>query len=563
MQNLIEKRIGKLNFLLIVFMLVNLLQAIYTPIHEDEAYYWVYSQDLDWGYFDHPPAVALIVKISGLLFNSILGIRFITVLLSFFVAKLVWNLIPESDRNLKNSALIYFAILISVPGYNMYSFITTPDVPLIFSFVLYLFALKRVIAKESIINAVFLGLTAAMLIYSKYHGGILIILSVIVQPKLLKSRTLYLGGLLALIFITPHLYWQYKHDFISFDYHLFQRTSGAFNIENPLGYLGSTFGILNPALMVLMLLLSFKYRRFISKDDNLYFRLFWGLLIFFFFYSFRGRIEAHWVVAAFVPMVVLLHGLLVKYNKYTKGSKYIFIISISLLLIVRVALILSPEIQKATLGKGKDYYSEIEKVVPADAKVVFFNSFQNASKYQYFFNKEAFSYNTVYYRKNQYDVENYEESFNNSKVLFKGWWNDGKLDTMRLGNGKLFRYVIIDNYTIFTKVKGNFEAFPKKLQKGEHSLSVTLHNPYDYDIDLENNDRFPLKLKLMLVNKEEKRYFVDLKYKLDKLSAKSDYEEIMSFTLGDNIPEGNYDCQIVIDYIYPQYISRKYNVEVK
>jgi hypothetical protein len=23
---------------------------------DDEAYYWVYSKFLDWGYFDHPPS---------------------------------------------------------------------------------------------------------------------------------------------------------------------------------------------------------------------------------------------------------------------------------------------------------------------------------------------------------------------------------------------------------------------------------------------------------------------------------------------------------------------------
>ncbi len=40
--------------LLYVFLgtwfLINLLQALFTGLHPDEAYYWMYSKFLDWGY---------------------------------------------------------------------------------------------------------------------------------------------------------------------------------------------------------------------------------------------------------------------------------------------------------------------------------------------------------------------------------------------------------------------------------------------------------------------------------------------------------------------------------
>ena len=35
----------------------------------EEAYYWNYSQHLDWSYLDHPPMVALLIK----LFTTLLG----------------------------------------------------------------------------------------------------------------------------------------------------------------------------------------------------------------------------------------------------------------------------------------------------------------------------------------------------------------------------------------------------------------------------------------------------------------------------------------------------------
>jgi hypothetical protein len=41
-----------------IWLLINLIQAYFTGIAHDEAYYWMYSNNLAWGYFDHPPMVS-------------------------------------------------------------------------------------------------------------------------------------------------------------------------------------------------------------------------------------------------------------------------------------------------------------------------------------------------------------------------------------------------------------------------------------------------------------------------------------------------------------------------
>ncbi len=559
----IEDKIGRLNLLLLIYILVNLLQAIFTPIHDDETYYWIYSNELAWGYFDHPPAVAVIIRIGRLFFDNVLGVRFITVLMSSASALLIWDLIPKSVREIKNSDLFFFGILVSIPGFGMYSFITTPDVPLIFSSALYFHALKRIDKEKSLKNAALWGITAALLLYSKYHGGIVILLSILVQPKLLKSWTTYVTGAIAFILIIPHLLWQYNHDFITFDYHLFQRTAGGFDPSYPINYIGGTLGILNPALVILLILLTIKFRKTISEYNRFYLRMFWGFVLFFFLYSFRGRIEAQWVVVAFIPLVILTHELVVKNKKYIKATKNIIIVSISLLILVRLALVFSTDLQKLTSLTDDTFYRPIEKVVPDDANVVFFNSYQRASKYEYFTGKKAFSYNSVFYRKNQYDLNDYDKYFNNHKVLFRGWWNDGKLDTMRLENGSLLRYAIIDKYIVFTKVKATIDSFPEVLNKeSEYKIEVELKNPYNYDI-VFNQGRFALSLKLFFMDGKEKKYFTDLSSKLDTLKANSTYREIMSFNVPKNMPENNYTCQVVVNYIYPQYISSKIKVRVE
>ena len=65
-------------FLLGVILVLNLLQAYFTELIFDEAYYWYYSQNLDWGYFDHPPMVAWLIKASSYFFDGELGVRFMS-----------------------------------------------------------------------------------------------------------------------------------------------------------------------------------------------------------------------------------------------------------------------------------------------------------------------------------------------------------------------------------------------------------------------------------------------------------------------------------------------------
>jgi len=48
----------------------------------DEAYYWSYSQRLDWGYLDHPPMIAVLIKLGSSLFGGELGVRIVPILLS-------------------------------------------------------------------------------------------------------------------------------------------------------------------------------------------------------------------------------------------------------------------------------------------------------------------------------------------------------------------------------------------------------------------------------------------------------------------------------------------------
>ena len=63
------------------WLLLGIFQSGLTELQDDEAYYWVYSRYLDWGYFDHPPMIGMLVKMGYAIFPNELGVRLFPLLL--------------------------------------------------------------------------------------------------------------------------------------------------------------------------------------------------------------------------------------------------------------------------------------------------------------------------------------------------------------------------------------------------------------------------------------------------------------------------------------------------
>ena len=107
--------------------------------------------------------------------------------------------------------------------FQVYGFITTPDVPLLLFSGIVLWVYRAYLKSPSFLNILLFGISAGALMYSKYHGAFLIIAIILSNLKLLKQYQFYLVGTIALVLFSPHILWQLDYDFISFQYHLFDR----------------------------------------------------------------------------------------------------------------------------------------------------------------------------------------------------------------------------------------------------------------------------------------------------------------------------------------------------
>ena len=138
---------------------INLWQASVTELIYDEAYYWYFSQQQAWGYFDHPPMMAWMIALGQLFFSGTLGVRIAGILLSAATYLLVWDMISGVKKN--HYIPEFFLWMFSMTLLNAYGFFTLPDTPLLFFSALFLWSVKKLIKKPTWTYALITGTAMA------------------------------------------------------------------------------------------------------------------------------------------------------------------------------------------------------------------------------------------------------------------------------------------------------------------------------------------------------------------------------------------------------------------
>ena len=111
---------------LAIWFVAGVVQAIFTNLDGEEAYYAIFARNLAWGYFDHPPAVAFFARLGMLLFPGDLGPRFMMVILS---TATLWI----GSRLLERRQIpLYIATVCALALIQAGSFLVKTDVPLLF-----------------------------------------------------------------------------------------------------------------------------------------------------------------------------------------------------------------------------------------------------------------------------------------------------------------------------------------------------------------------------------------------------------------------------------------------
>ncbi|MCF6169703.1 MAG: glycosyltransferase family 39 protein [Bacteroidales bacterium] len=403
--------------MLAFWFVLNLLQSRFTELLHDEAYYYFYSLDLAWGYYDHPPVIALLIKSGTALFDNELGVRFFISLMS--VATLALLVKMAKVRNY----LLFFTLLFSVFIIHAGGFIAVPDIPLIFFTALFLYFYKNYMERNSWLDVLLVSLAIAGALYSKYLGLLVVVFTFVSNPTLLRRKTFWVIVLLSASAMVPHLIWQVNHNYPSIYFHLVERSRNSyFGWMNIINYLLGQVVLLNPLVAFFFLYFAFKL-----PAKNLFTRALkfnvYGIMLFGLLLTFLGPVEANWTVAAYIPVIVLAYPAIEKKSSWHKAAYMLSAVSILIIVVLRLYLVLGVPSQKSGPGLQKEFHGwdvwadEVEKIA-GDRPVVFASSYQLPSKYVYYAGKESFTFNYMRYRKNQFDLENIETKLMDRKVLF-------------------------------------------------------------------------------------------------------------------------------------------------
>lgn len=401
--------------ILLVWVLINLIQALVTEVNNDEAYYFLYGQYPDWGYFDHPPMVGWMVYLSGLFFDGNLGVRMATVILQSFTLLFAWKTIKKINGNdTDTSEPVFWIAAAAMTMFSAYGFITTPDVPLLFFTAFFLFQFQKFLEKPQLITSIWMAIAMAGLLYSKYQGGLVILLAFLSQIRLLRYWTTWFSGMLALILLVPHMYWQYSHDYPSFTYHLISRSS-TFKWSYFLEYLPNQLATFNPFVLIA---LCFVPWRMLWQQP--YMRsmivIFLGFVFFFWLTSFRGHVEPHWTVAASIPLLIIIsHAAKLNERAYKYAIRFI-LPSILLLLVARIVIVVVPLPERIGLNGKKSYYTDLQQIA-GKHPILFEGSFQQASLYRYFTGGEASVLSNLFSRQTQFDLWRFEQAYMQDSVF--------------------------------------------------------------------------------------------------------------------------------------------------
>ncbi|WP_183563193.1 ArnT family glycosyltransferase [Mucilaginibacter sp. SP1R1] len=474
-------------YFLLLWTLLNILQAYTLELHADEAYYWVFSRMMDWGFYYHPPMVAVFIRIGDTLVHNELGARLITLLSSTLALYLVWLMLQRYAVSAKWFILFMGGVLI----FHVYGFTATPDAPLLFFAVLFYFFYQQYLDGDSWVLAIILGVIAACLLYSKYHGILLIGFTLLSNLKLLKRGSFYLTVVLAFALFVPHLIWQYHHNFPAVNFNLFERSSGGFDITYGFNYIGAQLLIGGPLISWFLF-----YKAFTTKIKDAFMRCLMvnaaGVFIFFYLNTLKVDVQPHYTLIAFVPLVMLAL-INLKQREFNPiwlyrlaGANIILIVAFRLCLVAGFSF-LKENGQLASYYGFRDWAKAVHAKA-GDHYVIMKDEYQNPSKYCFYTNSlKGFAYDSRYYRTTQFDMWPFEDSLQHTNVYYltqdkihgvttdsidvTGKWYGGWVNNARTYQ-KVICKAAVDTIT----------AAPGQQQ----AIDLTITNPYPFTIDFSN-----------------------------------------------------------------------------
>ncbi len=299
--------------LIFFLILIRLVYAALVDLSPEEAYYWNYALHPAPSYFDHPPMVAWVIWIGTLLLGKTeIGVRIGSIFLTIGSTYLIYFL---GKTWFSRKSGLWAALLFQViPIYFVYGVAITPDVPLIFFWLLTLAVISVTLFKEKPWGWYIAGITLGCSLLSKYTGILLVpatfffLISNREYRKWLFRKEPYIAFLISILLFSPVAIWNYHHQWASFSFQFYHSLQES--ISHPLwsflqflvGQVGALFPTFFSGLFFALLLSFWLTIKGGRPKWKLSFFFSFPLLIILTFFSFKTEVKLNWILPGYLSL---------------------------------------------------------------------------------------------------------------------------------------------------------------------------------------------------------------------------------------------------------------------
>ena len=304
---------------LLLFRLVALaLNA--TDLFFDEAQYWSWSLNPDFGYYSKPPMIAWLI---GLATGACGVTEFCVRLPSPILHTLTGLAVGLVGWRLYGAQTGFWAgcVFATLPGVSLSAGIISTDVPLLLWWAVALYAFIELIDSEDWWPALLLGLALGAGLNAKYAMAYFVLCALIFmiatpgRRGLLADLRWWSAVALGLLLIAPNLYWNYENSFATFSHTADNAKWGGplFHPEKALEFFGAQFGVFGPILFAGLLTIVVRAcRQGVPREDRMLLAFALPVIAIVTVQAFLSRAHANWAAVSYVAAAVLVTATMIR-----------------------------------------------------------------------------------------------------------------------------------------------------------------------------------------------------------------------------------------------------------
>ena len=335
----------------LMFLLVARIFAIFvTPLElgVDEAQYWVWSQDISFGYYSKPPLIAWIIGISdAVIGHSSFGVRIFAPITQFSITLVLWrcayklnNDSPRASRIGRISALLWALM----PAVGLGSSVISTDTPMLLFWCIALYLILPSNSVTHLSSRIYLitGFFVGLCLLSKYAGIYFLVCASLwlmtahvssYSKRFLCFITLTIGSLIVFM---PNLIWNLNNGLVTV-IHLSENANlsqPSYSLESVKNFWQAQLFVFGPLSLICFLVAIFRWEK-----NSLFLLLFSiPILLIISVQAYIKEANANWAVAAYPAATLMVAGWLGNFTRQTFTALTIFINAVISITVISVVI---------------------------------------------------------------------------------------------------------------------------------------------------------------------------------------------------------------------------------